>query len=76
MLLQPNQKITKELAKQVERVTDMVSKANVPLRSRLMINIQNFEADRPTDLLYALHIYLTGEDDANAIHIEGVSDNE
>jgi len=76
MLLQPNQKITKELAKQVERVTDIVANAKVDLFSRLQINIKNSEGDRTPDLLYALHLYLTGEDDANAIHIEGVSDND
>jgi hypothetical protein len=76
MLLQPHQKVTKELAKQVERVTDIVLQSNIPLFSRVQINIQKPEVDRTPDLLYALRLYLTGDDGANAIHISGVSDGD
>ena len=76
MLLQPHQKVTKELAKQVERVTDIVLQSNIPLFSRVQINIQKPEGDRTPDLLYALRLYLTGDDGANAIHISGVSDGD
>ena len=74
MLLQPHQRITKELAKQVERVTDIVVQSNIPLFSRVQINLQKPEGDRTPDLLYALRLYLTGDDGANAIHVSGVSD--
>jgi hypothetical protein len=76
MLLQPHQKITKELAKQVERVTELVAQSNVPLFSRVQINLQKSEGDRTPDLLYALRLYLTGDDGANAIHITSVSDSD
>lgn len=76
MLLQPHQRITKELAKQVERVTDRVAEANVHLFSRVQINLRKPEGDRTPDLLYALRLYLTGDDGANAIHITSVTDGE
>jgi hypothetical protein len=76
MLLQPHQKITKELAKQVERVTELVALSNISLFSRVQINIEKPEGDRTPDLLYALRLYLTGDDNANVIHISSVSDND
>jgi hypothetical protein len=76
MLLQPHQKVTKELAKQVERVTEIVVRSNVPLFSRVQINLQKSNSDRTPDLLYALRLYLTGDDGANAIHIKSISDND
>lgn len=76
MLLQPHQKITKELAKQVERVTEIVARSNVSIFSRVQINIEKPEGDRTPDLLYALRLYLTGDDGANAIHISSISDSD
>jgi hypothetical protein len=76
MLLQPHQKITKELANQVERVTEILAQSKVNLFSRVQLNIQKPADDRTPDLLYALRIYLTGDDGANAIHITSVSDND
>jgi hypothetical protein len=75
-LLKPHQQITKELAKQVERVTEIVAQSNVPLFSRVQINLQKSESERTPDLLYALRLYLTGDDGANAIHIKSISDND
>lgn len=74
-LLQPHQKITKELAKQVERVTEIVAQSNISLFSRVQVNIEKPEGDRTPDLLYALRLYLTGDDGANMIHIDNVSDS-
>jgi len=76
MLLQPHQKITKKLAKHVERVTEIVAQSNVTLFSRLQLNIQKPAGDRTPDLLYALRLFLTGDDGANAIHITSVSDSD
>lgn len=77
MLLQPHQKITKDLATQVELVAEIVARSNVPLFSRVQINIHKSEGDHRTpDLLYALCLYLTGDDGANAIHITSVSDSD
>ena len=77
MLLQPHQKISKELAHQVERVAEIVAQSNVTLFSRVQINIQKPDGDRRTpDLLYALRLFLTGDDGANAIRISSVSDSD
>ena len=69
-------KITKKLAKQVERVTEIVAQSNISLFSRVQIKIEKPEGDRTPDLLYALRLYLTGDDGANAIHISSVSDSD
>lgn len=77
MLLQPHQNITKELVKHVERVTGIVANSNVTLTSHVQINIKKPEGESNTpDLLYALRLYLTGDDGANAIHIASVADSE
>ena len=76
MLLQPRQKITVELAKLVEHVTELVAQSNVSLFSRVQLSIEKPEGDRTPDLLYALYLYLTGDDGVNAIHITSVSDRE
>jgi len=77
MLLQPHQKITKELAKQVERVTEIVAQSNANLFSRVKINLpQRPEGDRTPYLLYALRLYLTGDDGAHAIHVASISDTD
>lgn len=76
VLLQPNQNITKELAKQIERVIEVVAQSKVTLFSRVQINLEKPEGDRTPNLLFALRLYLTGDDGANAIHITGVSDGD
>lgn len=76
MILQPRQKITTELAKQVERITEMVAESRTGIYSRVQLNLEKPEGDRTPDLLFALRLYLTGDDGANAIHITGVSDND
>ncbi len=76
MLLQPHQNIAKELAKQVERVAEIVAQSNIGLFSRVQMNIEKPEGDRTPDLLYALRLYLTGDDGANAIHISSVADSD
>jgi hypothetical protein len=74
-ILQPGEEITKELAELVENVTKIVAQSKVKLYSRVQINIQKPEGDRTLDLLYALRLFLTGDDGANAIKIT-VSDDE
>ena len=78
MLLQPHQKITKSLAEQVERVADIVAKSHATLFSRVQLgNLPpKPDGDRTPDLLYALRLYLTGDDGANAIQITSVSDGD
>ncbi len=74
MLLQPHQKITKQFAEQVNRIEEMIAETDVTLCSRVQINIQKSEGVLTPDLLYALRLYLTNGDGANAIHITGISD--
>lgn len=76
MLLQPHQKITKQLAEQIDRIEQVVAESNTTLFSRVQIDVQKPEGVRTPDLLYALRLYLTGDDGANAIHITGVSDSD
>lgn len=76
MLLQPHQKITRRLADQIERIEGIVVESNIALFSRVQIDVQKPEGIRTPDLLYALRLYLTGDDGANAIHITGVSDTD
>lgn len=76
MLLQPHQQITKQFAEQVDRIEEALAKTQVSLYSRVQINIQKPEGIRTPDLLYALRLYLTGDDGANAIHITGISDTD
>lgn len=76
MLLQPQQNIAKKFAKQVERVTKIVVESKIHLISRVQLNIQKPAGDHTPDLLYALRLYLTGDDGANAIHITSVSDSD
>jgi hypothetical protein len=76
VILQPNQKITKILETQLERVALIVAEAPEPLFSRVQMKIQKSGGDLTLDLLYALRLYLTGDDGANAIQITGVSDND
>jgi hypothetical protein len=75
MLLQPQQKVSRELANQIERVGDMLAQSGLTLPSR--INLQQAEGSRqPPGLLLVLSLYLTGDDGANAIHITSVADGE
>lgn len=76
MLLQPHQKITKDFAEEIERITDIVERSNVDLLSRIKLDIKKPEGDRTPDLLYALRLYLTGDDEANAICVMQISDTD
>jgi hypothetical protein len=57
-------------------VTDRVAKAKIQFFSRVQINLAKPKGDHTPDLLYALRLYLTGDDGANAIHIASVTDGE
>ena len=76
MLLQPQEKITKELAKQIKRIIRIVVKYGIPLKSRVDLgDLHKRSDDKTPDLLYALLRNLTGKNGENAIRITGVSDN-
>ena len=75
MLLQPGQDLTKKLVIQVDRITDLFRQSKVILFSRVQLGkIQKPKDDRTPDLLYALRLYLTGDNGASAIEIIGISD--
>lgn len=76
MLLQPHQKITKQLAEQVDRIEDIVAESKISLFSRVQIDVQKPEGIQTPDLIYALRLYLTGDDGSKAIHITGISDTD
>lgn len=72
MLLQPHQEISKKLAKQVERIAEIFTQTNIRFFSRVQIKLEKPESDQTPDLLYALRLYLTGDDGANAIHVTSI----
>ena len=76
MLLQPHQDITKKLAEQVDRVEDIITQSRVSLFSRVQIDVKKPKDVRTPDLIYALRLYLTGDDGANTIHITSISDDD
>ena len=61
---------------QVEGVIKLVADLNVNLFSRIQLDIQKPAGDRTPDLLYALRLYLTGDDGAKSIRITSVSDDD
>jgi hypothetical protein len=75
-LLHPHKKITKQLAEQIDRIEEIIANSNIRLFSRVQIDVPKPEGVRTPDLLYALRLYLTGDDGANAIHITSVSDSD
>ena len=77
-LLQPYQKITKEFAKQVDRIAGIVADTRFDLFSRVQLgNLPpKPENDNTPDLLFALRLYLTGDDGSNAIEITGISEDD
>lgn len=78
MQLQPHQQITKDLADQIDRLTELILTSPFPLESRVQVaNLpEKPEGDETPDLLYALRLYLTGDVGANAIRVTGVNDGE
>jgi len=76
MLLQPHQRITRKFAEQIDRIEKIVSEEQITLFSRVQIDVPKPEGIRTPDLLYALRLYLTGDDGANLIHITRISDSD
>ena len=72
MLLQPHQEISKKLAKQVECIAEIFTQTAIGFFSRVQIKLEKPENDQTPDLLYALRLYLTGDDGANAIHVTSI----
>lgn len=76
-LMTPDKPIAKTLARHVEQVIDLVSAHEIPIRSRLTLNVEKPpELHKTPDLLYALKLYLTGDAGAQAIRVMAVSDDD
>jgi hypothetical protein len=77
MLLQPHQDITQRFSEEVEKTIDLVMGNGIRFLSRIQLDLSDKPAgDETPDLLYALRVYLTGDDSANAIRVTGVVDDE
>ncbi|MFN4002077.1 DNA-binding protein [Microcella sp.] len=77
-VLQPGQPVTQKLVNAVELSVAAVDRSGLPLRSRVQVGGMPDKppGDHTPDLLYALRLYLTGDDGANAIRVTGVLDGD
>jgi hypothetical protein len=76
-LLAPGRPAAKGLARAVEKIIDVVSEQEIPIDSRVTLALEKPPALHNTpDLLYALQLYLTGNDGARAIQVLAVKKDE
>jgi len=76
-LLSPDSKCGKRLVTLVDNITKFFIDQCEELRSRIALQLNKPQDSAAVpDLLYALRLYLTGDDGANAIHITGISDTD
>lgn len=76
-LLSPDSKWGKRLVTLVDNITKFFIDQSEELRSRIVLQISKPQDSAAVpNLLYALRLYLTGDDGANAIHITGISDTD
>lgn len=76
-ILAPGKEIAKALAQTVERIVNIVSDHGIPIRSRIKLTVNKPKALHWTpDLLYALKLYLTGDDGARAIQVLAVQEDD
>ena len=69
-LLDPGTSTTRALAKVIDQILDSASTRNLPLNSRLLLAVNKpLKLSNTPDLLYALTLYLTGDDSASAIRV-------
>jgi cold shock CspA family protein len=76
-LLCPQQELTKKYIKLIDTATKYFIENDIRIKTRLTIELEKPDIFKETpDLLYALRVYLTGDDGAaNTIKILGVSDD-
>lgn len=73
-VLSPEKSIVDEYIKMIDKIADMLPCLNLELRPRIKLQL---EANNKFDLLlFALRMYLTGDDGANQILITGITDGE
>lgn len=74
-LLSPDSEYGKKFTILVDKITKVFVERNFSVRSRVELRLAKPpDFARVSDLLYALRLYLTGDDGASAIRIAGVSD--
>lgn len=74
-LLSPDSEYGQKLTAQVDVITRQVVDSKLEVKSRIQLDVDKpVESTKIPDLLYALRLYLTGNDGANSIRITGVSD--
>ncbi len=74
-LLSPDSEDGQKLTAQVDVIIRQVVESKVEVKSRIQLDVDKpVESTKIPDLLYALRLYLTGNDGANSIRITGVSD--
>ena len=77
MYLQPGQDITISFEESVNRLVENALKYGYSYSSRLKLDVSTrSDDDRTPDLLYALRVYLSGDDAASAIRVTGIVDDE
>lgn len=76
-ILAPGKAAATALAQTVERILDFVSEYEIPIQSRICLAVDKPRTlDKTPDLLYALTLYLTGDDGAHAIRVTEVREDE
>ena len=77
MYLQPGQDITISFEEIVNRLVENALKYGYSYASRLKLDVSTrSDDDRTPDLLYALRVYLSGDNAASAIRVTGIVDDE
>ncbi len=77
MMLQPGQQMTKDFARIVESTTLSASKNKDDYFSRIQLDVSmRSEDDKTPDILFALRLYLEGDNAANTIRVTGISEDE
>lgn len=74
-LLSPDSEYGQKLTAQVDVITRQVVDSKLEVKSRIQLDVDKpDESIKIPELLYALRLYLTGNDGASSIRITGVSD--
>ena len=74
-LLSPVSEHGRQFTEEIDRLTDLVVETGRHLPSRVDLHVDKpAEFSRIPDLLYALRLYLTGDDGALSVRITGVKD--
>lgn len=77
VLLTPRQPAARMLARTVQQIMDLVSDHDIQIVSRISLAVLKPQGlHRTPDILYALQLYLTGDDGARAIHVMAVKTDD